>query len=173
MPQNPDSHKTLGRQFRPSNQLSLPRQDDCKTRNGYYMRVMHFKPRTKHTVPINNGSNIKQCINNNRVTAKFPSTCISCCSNIHLIINSIISIQPMFCLIINPQLCNSNASFVGGPNLFSPWRNDLIVSYQYIHFLFQRSCHTGKNNSNLTVVVFGLPGGTASKVFCFFFILFY
>ena len=32
-PQNTNSHKTPGRQLKQSNQLSLPRQDDRKTRN--------------------------------------------------------------------------------------------------------------------------------------------
>ena len=31
-PQNIKSNKTLERQLKQSNQLSLPRQDDCKTR---------------------------------------------------------------------------------------------------------------------------------------------
>ena len=31
-PQNTDCHKTSGRQLKESNQLSLPHQDDCKTR---------------------------------------------------------------------------------------------------------------------------------------------
>ena len=31
-PQNTNSHKTSGRQLKNSNQLSLPRRDDCKTR---------------------------------------------------------------------------------------------------------------------------------------------
>ena len=31
-PQNTNSHKTSRRQLKQSNQLSLPRQDDCKTR---------------------------------------------------------------------------------------------------------------------------------------------
>ena len=31
-PQNTNSQKTPGRQLKQNNQLSLPRQDDCKTR---------------------------------------------------------------------------------------------------------------------------------------------
>ena len=33
------NHETLGRQTKPSNQLSLPHQDDCKTRNGHKSNV--------------------------------------------------------------------------------------------------------------------------------------
>ena len=35
-PQNTHSHKTSGIQLKQSNHLSLPRQDDCKTRNDTY-----------------------------------------------------------------------------------------------------------------------------------------
>ena len=33
-PQNTKRHKTSERQLKQSNKLSLPRQDDCKTRKG-------------------------------------------------------------------------------------------------------------------------------------------
>ena len=60
-----NNHETPGRQTKQSNQLSLPHQDDCKTR-------MDIKQRTtKHrTVTyLNKGSLNKQQVNNNRTTA--------------------------------------------------------------------------------------------------------
>ena len=57
-------HETPGRQIKPSNQLSLPHQDDCNTR-------MDIKSRTtKHRTitDSHNGSNNRQKVNNNRTT---------------------------------------------------------------------------------------------------------
>ena len=58
-------HKTPGRQFKQSNQLSLPHQDDCNTRTDTKQRT------TKHRTitDSHNGSNNKQKVNNNRTTA--------------------------------------------------------------------------------------------------------
>ena len=61
--QNTNRHNISERQLKKSNQLSCPRQDDCK---GY--KVMHNKTRIKHNSPPDNGRNIKQWINNNRTT---------------------------------------------------------------------------------------------------------
>ena len=57
-------HETPGRQTKQSNQLSLPHQDDCKTRMDTKQRT------TKHgtITDSNNGSNNQQRINNNRTT---------------------------------------------------------------------------------------------------------
>ena len=108
---------------------------------------------------------IKQWFNNNRATAncKFPSICAVPTSIWALLAFSQYSQSTL-------KQCNSKASFVGGPTFFSPWRKDWIVSNQYIHFLFQGSCHTGKTNNIfyiMTVAVSELPGGTASNVFLF------
>ena len=58
-------HETPGRQTRQSNQLSLPHQDDCNTRTDTKQRT------TKHRTitDSHNGSNNKQKVNNNRITA--------------------------------------------------------------------------------------------------------
>ena len=64
--EEPHNHQeTTGRQTKQSNQLSLPNQDDCKTR----MDIK--KPSTKHRTitDSHNGSNNKQKVNNNRTTA--------------------------------------------------------------------------------------------------------
>ena len=58
-------HKTPGRQTKQSNQLSLPHQDDCKTRRD--MKLRTTKQRT--ITASHNGSNNKQQVNNNRTTA--------------------------------------------------------------------------------------------------------
>ena len=55
---NTNSHKTLGRQLLQSNQLSLPRQYDCKTYKGH--KVMHIKTMAKHRTSANNEKYIKQ-----------------------------------------------------------------------------------------------------------------
>ena len=47
-PQNTNSHKTPGIQLKQSNQLSLPRQDECKTRKE---TVMHNKTRPNREPP--------------------------------------------------------------------------------------------------------------------------
>ena len=64
--EEPDNHlETPGRQTKQSNQLSLPHQDDCKTR-------MYIKYRTRKRRTItdcNNESKNKQRINNNGTTA--------------------------------------------------------------------------------------------------------
>ena len=54
-------HETPGRQTKQSNHLSLPHQDDCKTR-------MDIRERTTKHITItdsHNGSNNKQKVNNN------------------------------------------------------------------------------------------------------------
>ena len=58
-------HEPPGRQFKQSNQLSLPHQDDCNTRTDTKQRT------TKHRTitDSHNGSNNKQRVNNNRTTA--------------------------------------------------------------------------------------------------------
>ena len=55
-------HETHGRQTKQSNQLSLPHQDDCKTRMDIKLRT------TKHRTITDSlyGSNNKQNDNNNR-----------------------------------------------------------------------------------------------------------
>ena len=57
-----NNHETPGRQTKQSNQLSLPHQDDCKTRRDIK------KHTTKHRTITgsHNGSNSKQQVNNNR-----------------------------------------------------------------------------------------------------------
>ena len=60
-----NNHETPGKQTKQSNQLSLPHQDDCKTR-------MHIKKHTtKHRTitDSHNGGNNKQQVNNNITTA--------------------------------------------------------------------------------------------------------
>ena len=58
-------HETPERQIKQSNQLSLPHQDICYTRTDTLQRTK--KQRT--ITDINNGSNNKQKVNNNRTTA--------------------------------------------------------------------------------------------------------
>ena len=64
--EEPDNnHETPGRQTKQSYQLSLPHQDDCKTRRDIKKRT------TKHRIitESHNGSNNKQQVNNNRTFA--------------------------------------------------------------------------------------------------------
>ena len=58
------NHETPGRQTKQSNQLSLPHQNDCKTRSDIKYRTT--KQRT--ITDSHNGSNNKQQVNNNRTT---------------------------------------------------------------------------------------------------------
>ena len=60
-----NNHETPGRQTKQSNQLSLPHQDDCKTRMDIKLRT------TKHRTLTysHNGSNNKQQVSNKRTTA--------------------------------------------------------------------------------------------------------
>ena len=60
-----NNQETPGRQTKQSNQLSLPHQDDCKTRRDIKKR------KTKHRTitESHNSSNNKQQVNNNRTTA--------------------------------------------------------------------------------------------------------
>ena len=63
-----NNHETPGRQTKQSNQLSLPHQDDCKTRRDIKKRTTkHRKHRT--ITESYNGSNYKHQVNNNRTTA--------------------------------------------------------------------------------------------------------
>ena len=62
-PQN--NHDTPGRQTKQSNQLSLPHQDDCKTRRDIKKRTTKHRTFTES----HNGSNSNQQVNNNRTTA--------------------------------------------------------------------------------------------------------
>ena len=61
----PNNHETSGRQTKQSNQLSLPHQDDCKSRMATKERT------TNHRTIIEsyNGCNNQQQIINNRTTA--------------------------------------------------------------------------------------------------------
>ena len=59
------NHMTPGRQTKQSNQLSLPHQDDCKTRRDIKQRTTKHRTITES----HNGSNNKQQVNNNRTTA--------------------------------------------------------------------------------------------------------
>ena len=62
-----NNHKTPGRQTKQSNQLSLPHQDDCKTRMDIKLRTAKHRTITGS----HNGSNNKQqANNNNRTSAK-------------------------------------------------------------------------------------------------------
>ena len=56
-----NNHQTRGRPTKQNNQLSLPHQDDCKTR----MDTKQGTPKHRTT----NGSNKQQQVNNNRTTA--------------------------------------------------------------------------------------------------------
>ena len=58
-------HETPGRQFKQSNQLSLPHQDDCNTRTDTEQRTSKHRTITDS----HNGSNNKQKVNYNRTTA--------------------------------------------------------------------------------------------------------
>ena len=58
-------HETLGRQFKQSNQLSLPHQDDCNTR----MDINECTTKHRTITDPRNGSNNKQKVNNNRTMA--------------------------------------------------------------------------------------------------------
>ena len=49
-PQSINSNKTSERQLKQNNQLSLPRQDDCKTGKGH--KVMHTKSKSKTEPPL-------------------------------------------------------------------------------------------------------------------------
>ena len=60
-----NNHETPGRQTKQSNQLSLPQQDDFKTRRD--IKYCATKHRTITDSP--NGSNTKQQVNNNRTIA--------------------------------------------------------------------------------------------------------
>ena len=60
-----NNHETPGRQIKQSNQLSLPHQDDCKTRMD--IKISTTKHRT--ITDSHNGSNNKQQVKNNRTTA--------------------------------------------------------------------------------------------------------
>ena len=60
-----NNHETPGRQIKQSNQLSLPHQDDCKTRRDIKKRTAKHRTITES----HNGSNNKQQVNNNRTTA--------------------------------------------------------------------------------------------------------
>ena len=46
-PQNINSHKTSARQLKQSDQVSLPRQDDCKTRKDINLYIPKQRPNTK------------------------------------------------------------------------------------------------------------------------------
>ena len=60
-----NNHETPGRQTKQINQISLPHQDDCKTRRGIKKRTTKHRTITEsHHV-----SNNKQQHNNNRTTA--------------------------------------------------------------------------------------------------------
>ena len=57
--------ETPGRQTKQSNQLSLPHQDDCKTRRDIKKRTAKQRTITES----HNGRNNQQQVNNNRTTA--------------------------------------------------------------------------------------------------------
>ena len=58
------NHETQGRQTNQSNQLSLPHQDDCKTRRDTKKRT----PQHRTITESHNGSNNKQLVKINRTT---------------------------------------------------------------------------------------------------------
>ena len=60
-----NNHETPGRQTKQTNQLSLPHQDDCKTRRDIKKRTTEHRTITES----HNGSNNKQQGNHNRTTA--------------------------------------------------------------------------------------------------------
>ena len=60
-----NNHETPGKQTKHSNQLSLPHQDDCKTRRDIKQRTTNHRTITES----HNGSNNKQQVNNNRTNA--------------------------------------------------------------------------------------------------------
>ena len=59
-----NNHETLGGQTKQSNQLSLPHQDDCKTRIDTKQRMANHRAITES----HNGSNNQQRINKNNRT---------------------------------------------------------------------------------------------------------
>ena len=60
-----NNHEKPGRQTKQSNQLSLPHQDDCKTRRDIQKCTTKHRPITES----HNGRNNKQQVNNNRTIA--------------------------------------------------------------------------------------------------------
>ena len=58
-------HETPGRQIKQSNQLSLPHQDDCKTR----VDIKYRTTKQRAITDFHNGSNNKRKVNNNRTTS--------------------------------------------------------------------------------------------------------
>ena len=60
-----NNHETPGIQTKQSNHLSLPHQDDCRTRRDIKKRTTNHRTNTDS----HNGSNNKQQVNNNRTTA--------------------------------------------------------------------------------------------------------
>ena len=59
-----NNHETPGRQTKQNHHLSLPHQDDCKTRRDIKKRTTNHRTITNY----HNGSNSKQQVNNNRTT---------------------------------------------------------------------------------------------------------
>ena len=57
-------NKTTARQTKQSNQHPLPHQDDCKTR-----KEVTYKKKPRTVTNFHSGSNNKQQIKNNRITA--------------------------------------------------------------------------------------------------------
>ena len=55
---NINSHKAPGKQLKQSNQLSLPRQDDCKTRKD--TKVSHKKLKNPQTIVVHKTMNQQQ-----------------------------------------------------------------------------------------------------------------
>ena len=51
-PQNTNSHKTSGKQLKQNNQLSLPLQDDCKTRKDTQKCIAQQRPNTERTLTM-------------------------------------------------------------------------------------------------------------------------
>ena len=60
-------HETPGRQFKQSNQLSLPYQDDCNTRTD---TKQQHTTKYRTITDSHNGSNNKQKVNNNRTALR-------------------------------------------------------------------------------------------------------
>ena len=63
-------HETPGRQTKQSKQLSLPHQDDCKTR----MEIKLRKTKYRTITDSHNGNNNKQKVNNNNRTTALERT---------------------------------------------------------------------------------------------------
>ena len=63
-------HETPGRQIKQSNQLSLPHQDECKTRRDIKYRTTKHRTITE----THNGSNNKQQVDNNNRTITLERT---------------------------------------------------------------------------------------------------